>query len=64
MRKQKGFALGELLLVLFYIAVLAGWVMNIGQILRMLDAPVTVLLVLKIIGIFVAPLGVVLGWFG
>ena len=46
------------------IAGVAGWVMNISQVIGMADAGVTGLFVLKCVGIAVAPLGAVLGWIG
>ena len=39
-----------------------GWVMNIVILYHMSPSPVTVPLILRIIGIFVTPLGMVLGW--
>ncbi len=41
-----------------------GWVANIVQLAHMAHASMTVLVVLKIIGIFAFPLGAVLGLFG
>lgn len=46
------------------IAAIAGWVMNIVQLVSMADAGVTGMFILKIVGVFVAPLGAVLGWIG
>lgn len=46
------------------LALAIGWVMNVVQLVYLTDAPVTVLTILKVAGIFVAPLGGVLGWVG
>ena len=40
-----------------------GWVMNIFDIVAVINDPVTAFLVLRIVGIFVFPLGAVLGYF-
>lgn len=37
-----------------------GWVMNIHQLIYMNE--ITTMFILKVVGIFVFPLGVVLGW--
>lgn len=39
-----------------------GWFMNIGCIVSTMDGPVTGMFILRCIGIFVAPVGGVLGW--
>lgn len=46
------------------VAGIAGWVMNIVQVVQQASEPFTVLLAVKIIGILIAPLGAVLGWIG
>lgn len=46
------------------LAMAIGWVMNVVQLVYLADAPITVLTILKIVGIFAAPLGGVLGWVG
>lgn len=42
---------------------LVGWVMNILTIIHTTSAPITGLFVARVAGIFIAPLGAVLGWF-
>ena len=42
---------------------LFGWVMNIIELIGMTFDPITGMAVARIIGIFVAPLGAVLGYF-
>lgn len=49
--------------IAFIIAALAGWVMNIIALVHSIPSGVDVLLVLRVVGIPVGPLGVVLGWF-
>lgn len=53
--------IGGLLVV---IAAFIGWVMNIVQLFGLADGGITGKFVLKCIGIFIAPLGAVLGWIG
>ncbi|CUA90975.1 hypothetical protein Ga0061061_11727 [Chelatococcus sambhunathii] len=42
---------------------LVGWVMNIIALVGMLDGAVTALFIARIVGVFIAPLGAVLGLF-
>ena len=51
------FILSGIKAVAFY-----GWVMNIVILYHMSPSSVTVPLILRIIGIFVMPLGAILGW--
>jgi prepilin-type N-terminal cleavage/methylation domain-containing protein len=64
-KNQKGFTLTELLVVVVWILIVFvsawGWVWNIIKLADM-DSGVTGLFVLRIIGIFLAPLGVVVGF--
>lgn len=50
------------LLVLFILAAVAGWVMNIMTLYHMGLDPITAEAVVRIIGIFLAPVGAVAGW--
>lgn len=56
-----------LMIILVWLAAIAGWIMNIITLIKlaMVSGPVefTLIIVLRIIGIFVAPLGAILGWF-
>lgn len=65
MNKQRGFTLTELAAVLFLLSVViagaVGWVWNIVKLVAMTDI-LTGLGIVRIIGIFVAPLGAVLGY--
>lgn len=47
----------------FAILMFIGWVMNIYDVVQMLDGDITGKFLLKFVGIFLAPLGSVLGWF-
>lgn len=40
-----------------------GWILNIGALIHTLGDPITGLFILRCVGIFVAPLGSVLGYF-
>lgn len=52
----------ELVIGLVAIALAAGWLLNIGKVLLSLDGGVTAMFIARIVGIFFAPLGGVLGW--
>jgi hypothetical protein len=53
---------GSLAIIALFIAAVIGWIMNIMTIAGSEFTPITGLLVLRVVGIFVAPLGAVLGW--
>lgn len=57
----------SLAIVLVWVAAVIGWSMNIYSTVVVLwvDGPITItgMLVLRIVGIFLAPLGAVLGYF-
>lgn len=57
---------GDWVVLLFYlaliIAIIYGWIMNIVIIAGSNFSEITGILVLRVVGIFVAPLGVVLGY--
>ena len=57
--KQRGFTAFELIIGIVWLFAIGGWVSNIVQIAESNFDPITGLLVLRIIGIFVAPLGAV-----
>lgn len=69
MKKQKGNAgLGLLLsiiIVLAWLAGIVGWAINLVSVIKLAiaAAPLTTLFIVKVIGIFVAPLGSLLGLF-
>ena len=55
-------AVGVFAFIALWIAGIIGWVMNIIDIIHSSGGPFTVLLVLRIVGIFAFPLGAILGW--
>lgn len=61
--RKRGFTFPDLLITIIVIGGLIGWVLNIVTIAGSSFTPLTGLLVLRIVGIFVAPLGAVLGYF-
>ena len=55
---------GAALFVLALIAAgITGWVMNIFDIVAAVSDPITAMFILRCVGIFVAPLGAILGYF-
>ena len=44
-------------------AAVFGWVMNIVNLFGMIDASIDAEFVLRLVGVFVAPLGAILGYF-
>ena len=65
MKKNHGYTFVELLLVLMIpvaLAAVGGWVFNIIKLTACSFAPLTSEPILRVIGIFLAPLGAVLGF--
>lgn len=62
MNKQKGFTLSEFIVFLIWLVFLVGWIWNIVKIAQADFTPLTGVLVLRIVGVFVAPLGGVMGY--
>ena len=63
MRKQQGFSAPELVIAVGVLAGIVGWVMNIFDIVAAVSDPITAMFILRCVGIFVAPLGAILGYF-
>jgi len=63
MRKQQGFSAPELIIAVVVLAGITGWVMNIFDIVAAVSDPITAMFILRCVGIFVAPLGAILGYF-
>lgn len=64
--QQRGYTASELFMLIWLVICLVGfggWVANIVKLAGMDFASVTAMLVLRAIGIIVAPLGAVLGFF-
>lgn len=55
--------IAALLIIVVWLAGVVGWVMNIVAIATGTFDPVTPMMVLRLIGVFMLPLGGVLGWF-
>ena len=55
-------AMGVFLYLSLLILLLGGWVMNLVEIVNYDFASITGMIILRIAGIFIAPLGAVLGW--
>ncbi len=55
-------AAGIAVLVFWFLAIL-GWILNIFDIVEMVNSPVTGMFILRCVGILVAPLGSILGYF-
>jgi len=55
-------ALFGLMIISALLAAVAGWLMNIAAIVAALAAPVDGLFIFRCVGIFIAPLGAILGW--
>jgi hypothetical protein len=47
----------------FVVFILIGWVMNIISLFHMSFDPLTGLAVLKVVGVFMVPVGGITGWF-
>lgn len=47
-----------------FVAAVIGWVKNIIQLINIGVGEITTVFVVKCIGIFVAPLGAIMGWIG
>ncbi len=63
--KRSSFTLIGLLIVLLWVAFIAGYVLNIVNIVNNLstDVEVTIMFIFQCIGLIIAPLGSILGWF-
>jgi hypothetical protein len=66
MNRQRGYTLTELLISLFFVVVVIGggigWVWNIIKLVGMGLDPITGLLIVRAIGIFVFPVGMIVGY--
>jgi hypothetical protein len=60
--KFPGTSLGLLMYLAFIVAIIGGWIMNLVEIVNYDFASITGMIILRIAGIFIAPLGAVLGW--
>lgn len=59
---NKGFAVYELIFLMVWVLGTVGWIANIVKLIGMDLEPITMLLILRVIGVIAAPLGAVLGF--
>jgi len=50
--------------IIFWIAIGIGWVLNLIQIISHMHDYISLFMIIKILGLFAAPLGGILGWVG
>ena len=62
MKKQLGFTIVEMLVVVLVLVGGTGWIWNIVKIVGSDFGAITGMLAMRVIGVFVAPLGCVLGF--
>lgn len=62
MKKQQGFTVVELVVAIVALLGIGGWIANIVKLVWSNFDPLTGMVVARAIGIFVAPLGAVLGF--
>lgn len=62
MNRQRGFTAYHIVVAIVALAGIYGWVANIVKIVHSDFTPITGLLVVRCVGIFVPPLGVVMGY--
>ena len=64
--KQMGYTIIELLIGMFFFVIIPaaawGWVWNIVKLVGMTLDPITGMLIVRVIGIFIPPLGAVVGY--
>ena len=67
MKKQIGSIdigwLSALVGILLFLAAAGGWIANLVKIIGMINGDVTAMLIVRIVGVFAAPVGAVLGYF-
>ena len=62
MKEQFGNALIDLIILVLIVVATIGYIWNIVKLFGAISDPVTVMLVLRCIGVVVAPLGIVVGY--
>ncbi len=60
--KQKGFTLPEMIVTCVLLFGAGGWIANMAKILATMNDGITGMFIMRIVGIFVAPVGAVLGY--
>ena len=51
-----------IVVVVLVLAAIVGWILNIVKAFGSLDDPLTAMFIARVVGVFAAPLGAVLGW--
>ena len=59
---MKEVKIGFSVVSLIWIVGVIGWIMNIVKVFGMADAEITGMFIIRIVGIFLAPLGAILGF--
>ena len=62
MKKQSGFTSVELLVFVIILAGIGGWIANVVKLVGLLGGDITAMFVARVVGVFAAPLGAVLGF--
>ena len=62
MKNQKGFTTNELVFAVIGLLTIGGWVANIVKLAGSTFDVITGMLVLRVVGIFIPPLGAVMGF--
>ena len=63
MKKYDIGTVAAIAILVVFIAGIVGWVMNLADLVGMFGASIDAEFVLQLVGLFVAPLGAVLGYF-
>lgn len=58
----KVFSLVAVMYMVLWVTIMVGWGLNISNIITAIDLPMTKMFALQVIGIFLFPLGSLLGW--
>lgn len=61
--KNRGFTLFELTQVILVLFFFIGWIMNIVDIVKAGPIEFTGVMICRVVGIFIVPLGSIMGWF-
>ena len=62
MKKQSGFTSVELLVFVIILGGIGGWIANVVKLVGPLGGDITAMFVARVVGVFAAPLGAVLGF--
>lgn len=63
MKNQKVDTATALIIAAIVVLLAGGWIANIVKLVGMLDGELTAMFIARIVGIFVAPFGAILGFF-